>query len=107
MKSYAVVWEFRVRDNALARFKKAYGPSGDWAKLFRKGKGYMGTQLLCDLKDPRRFITLDFWSSYGAHARFRKKYMAEYRALDEKCEELTEQEVRIGEFERHSDSERA
>ena len=100
MASYLVVWEFRAKKGAVKGFRRVYGPEGDWAKLFRQDRSFMGTELVCDAKDSRRFLTLDHWSSQGAYARFRKKHGAEYAALDEKCERLTEHEVKIGEFRR-------
>jgi hypothetical protein len=39
------IWEYSVPSTSVERFARAYGPSGDWARLFRHGAGYAGTEL--------------------------------------------------------------
>jgi heme-degrading monooxygenase HmoA len=67
-----------------------------------KAKGFIGTELNRDLKDSRRYLTLDLWISKEAYDRFRVGHLAEYQAIDAQCEELTEQETELGHFERLS-----
>jgi heme-degrading monooxygenase HmoA len=93
-----IVWEFRVRSGKGREFERIYGSDGVWAKFFRRGKGYIRTELVRDLKTPRRYLTLDFWKSREAYLRFKKENRVEYRAIDERCGSLTEDEVKIGEF---------
>ena len=96
---YLIIWEFRVRAGG-GRFEKVYGPLGDWARFFARDDGYVRTELNHDLKDSRRYTTLDFWVSRDAYDNFRRQHAAEYAVLDEKFEELTESELEIGKFER-------
>jgi heme-degrading monooxygenase HmoA len=95
---YLVVWQFRPRPGAEQRFEDAYGPRGPWARLFTAGEGFVRTELNRDLKDPGRYLTLDFWSSKEAYEAFRAKHAAEYAAIDRECEELTADESLLGEF---------
>jgi len=97
---YLIVWEFRPRPGAEARFGRAYGPEGVWAKLFRQGEGFLGTELVRDERDQRRFLTMDGWESRQAYETFRAAHQSDYEALDAECEELTELEKEIGKFER-------
>jgi heme-degrading monooxygenase HmoA len=97
-REFVVVWEFQVRSGKRREFERAYGSDGAWAKLFRGGEGYIRTDLIRALKTPRRYLTLDVWTSREAYARFKKENRAEYRAIDERCASLTENEVQIGEF---------
>ena len=80
--------------------EKAYGPRGDWARFFARDEGYVRTDLNHDLKDGRRYVTLDFWVSRETYENFRQQHAAEYGELDQKFEELTEKELEIGKFER-------
>ncbi|MHB8877614.1 MAG: antibiotic biosynthesis monooxygenase family protein [Myxococcaceae bacterium] len=91
-----LVWEFRVRSGCEAEFEAAYGPEGKWVQLFRLGHGYLGTELLRDATDPRRYLTIDRWVSTEAFARFREVHGADYAALDALCEGWTEAEASIG-----------
>jgi heme-degrading monooxygenase HmoA len=97
---YLIIWDFRVRPGMEERFEKGYGPQGDWAQFFTRGAGYVRTELNHDLKDSRRYVTLDFWISREAYENFRQRHAAEFGALDKKFEELTETELEIGKFER-------
>jgi heme-degrading monooxygenase HmoA len=97
---YVVVWEFRAAAGAEARFEEAYGPRGAWARLFAAGEGFVTTELNRDLKDPARYLTLDFWVSREAYDAFRAKHAAEYGAIDRDCEALTAEEQALGDFER-------
>ncbi|MEX2271508.1 MAG: hypothetical protein WD690_08565 [Vicinamibacterales bacterium] len=31
-----VVWQFVVKEEAVDRFERAYGPNGEWARLFAR-----------------------------------------------------------------------
>jgi heme-degrading monooxygenase HmoA len=95
---YVILWEFRVREGREAAFEMAYGPDGDWARLFRRDVGYLGTELLADPDLPRRYLTIDRWVSAEAHREFSRRWKAEYEALDSTCNSLTEVETRLGAF---------
>ena len=98
--SYLIIWEFRALAGMESRFEEAYGPEGEWAQFFARDGGYVRTELNHDLKDSRRYVTLDFWVSGEAYENFRRQHAAQYGALDQKFEELTEKESEIGKFER-------
>ena len=96
--AFAVVWEFRVRPRKRRAFEQAYGPDGDWAQLFRRFEGYLGTELFNDRATPLRYITIDRWASRQDFLQMKKRNVSAYRTLDTKCEALTTRERRIGEF---------
>ncbi len=64
------------------------------------GEGFVATELNRDLKDPARYLTLDFWESREAYDAFRAQHAAEYAAIDRECEALTAEEKALGAFER-------
>lgn len=96
---YVYLWEFDVPDETLAEFMRIYGPQGEWADLFRKGPGYLGTHLLCDRERPERFLTIDQWESREAYLRFRRDFAAEHEALDARGAASVVAERPLGEFE--------
>lgn len=95
---HIVVWEFWIRPGREAEFVAQYGPDGAWTKLFSKSDGYIRTELLRDMKEERRFVTLDFWSSEAEFSRFHTQHLAEYERLDKELESLTQGERRLGAF---------
>ncbi len=100
--AFVIFWEFHVKSGKRREFETIYGPDGTWAKFFRNGKGYIRTELLRDLKTPRRYLTLDVWTTRQAYLRFKKENLASYQVIDEKCISLTEGEALIGEFQSQS-----
>ena len=99
MTMYIIVWRFRPADGRESEFERAYGPSGDWALLFRRDDGYVGTELLQHSEDSTEYLTLDRWVSRTAYETFRSRLSSEYQRLDRLFEELTEEETPLGTFE--------
>jgi heme-degrading monooxygenase HmoA len=97
-RTYTYIWAFKVHPDRVDAFRAYYGEGGAWAQLFRRARGYLGTQLLQDEADPLRFVTIDRWSSGADYAAFRAAYASEYAALDRLCEGFTVEETLLGHF---------
>ena len=96
---FAYIWEYRIRAERVEEFEKLYGAAGEWVELFRRGSGYVGTDLHRDGNDPLRFVTMDRWRSRREFESFREEYTAEFERLDLAGEALTSSESFLGEFE--------
>jgi hypothetical protein len=90
---HLIQWDFLPAENRLPEFLAAYGNEGEWVKLFRRGAGYLGTDLLALPDRPGWYRTVDRWTSVEAYTAFRRACAAEYAALDERCEAWTAQEL--------------
>ena len=90
----AILWRYTVRPEARVPFERAYGPRGDWAVLFSRGQGYLGTELYRG--DDHQFLTIDRWRRREDFEAFMAAYAEPYRALDEKTADWTIEESRIG-----------
>jgi heme-degrading monooxygenase HmoA len=97
--TYVYVWRFLVRSGSEADFVAAYGPDGEWARLFRQADGFLGSELLRDRADPRLFLTVDRWVSRQAGEAFRTARAEEWEAIDRRCQALTDAEEELGSFE--------
>jgi heme-degrading monooxygenase HmoA len=96
---YVVLCRFRPLMGREREFERAYGRSGEWTRLFQRGEGYLGTELLQRSDDPREYLVLDRWASRAAYEAFLARFSSEYRGLDRRLEELTEEETSLGAFE--------
>ena len=96
---FVILWEFRVPEDRFDAFERIYGSDGDWAKLFARSDGYLGTTLLRDAATPGRYVTIDRWSSQSDAEAFRTAFARDYDALDARCQPLTDDEEKVGEFE--------
>ena len=101
MTMYVILWRFRPAVGQEGEFERAYGPSGQWARLFRREDGYLRTELLLRRSDDgsREYLTLDRWTSRAAYEAFRARRSEEYKQLDRRLGELTEEETLLGAFE--------
>lgn len=95
---YIIVWEFGIKREDEAAFRQAQGPDGEWRRLFSRDASYLGTELLQDERDERRYLTIDRWTSRAAYDAFRGQWQEEYHAIDQAYESLTEHETLIGTF---------
>ena len=96
---YVILWEYQVRSENISEFEKIYSPNGAWAELFKRGNGYIGTELFRDVERPQRYITIDRWESVIEYKAFQAQWKKEYEALDAQCEGLTELETLLGKWE--------
>jgi hypothetical protein len=93
-----IIWRFRAKAKRVDEFRNVYGWKGKWAKLFGRSPEYQGTILLQDIEDPLVFIVIDRWASSDSFARFQQLFRPDYEALDQQCNDLTDEETRIGDF---------
>ncbi len=96
---YVIIWKFAAKPGLEKKFEEAYGAHGVWAEFFRRGQGYLETELLRDMEAPGHYMTIDRWDSKAAYEAFRSRFAAEYSAIDRRCEALTQSETEIGAYE--------
>jgi heme-degrading monooxygenase HmoA len=92
----ALVFRYEAREPD--EFEHAYGPDGDWARFFRGGSGYIGTELLRDLEEPGRYLVVDRWESVEAYDAFVAEHEAEYVRRSDEARFNYVQELRFGTF---------
>lgn len=98
-KIFVYVWVYHVKAEKISDFEQIYGTEGTWVQLFKRGAGYLGTELHKDVSINNRYLTIDYWTSKKARDEFRKQFAEEFAELDKDCESLTEKEIFIGDFE--------
>ncbi|MEX2210570.1 MAG: antibiotic biosynthesis monooxygenase [Gaiellaceae bacterium] len=93
----AIVFTYEARDPA--EFERVYGPEGDWARFFRGGSGYIGTELLRDAELAGRYLVVDRWESVEDYNAFVEANKAEFLTRIDDTRLYYEQELRLGTFE--------
>jgi heme-degrading monooxygenase HmoA len=92
MSERLIVWEFEVAPGQERSFERFYGSKGDWARLFAREEGFLGTELWRDASRSGRYLTFDRWRAEGDFERFRQRWAAEYAALEEPSSRLKRSE---------------
>lgn len=95
---YIILWEYYVKPDKQTRFEDMYSSNGAWAELFKKGNGYLSTELIRSAEVSERYLTIDRWASLDAYETFLSHWMDEYKTLDLHCEGLTYHESYLGRF---------
>ena len=95
---FVALWEYEVRPGCEESFQSAYGPQGDWVRLFQRDPSYRETRLLMDLSRPRFYFTLDYWDSESAFDQFKSTNHTTYGPIDRATEHLTVSERRLSTF---------
>ncbi|MFZ1130280.1 MAG: antibiotic biosynthesis monooxygenase family protein [Terriglobales bacterium] len=95
---HIIIWEFTVREEHIQEFISAYNSNGDWANLFRRAEGFVGTELLRSSRQPNIFLTIDRWESGTCLEIFQERFGAEYKKLDTELEGYTWSEKKVGVF---------
>lgn len=98
---YIILWEFIVKGGHEEEFARAYDADGTWAQFFHKDNNYLGTELLHDILEPQRYVTIDRWTSEEAYRAFREKNLREYETIDREFEHFMDSETPLGSFSFH------
>jgi len=94
---FVIAYSYEARDPE--DFESVYGPNGDWSEFFRRGNGYVGTELLRELENPGRYLVLDRWESRDAFDQFALEHQGEYFRRAEEAGVYYVQELQLGVYE--------
>ena len=86
---YIRVWEYEVVAEHTDTFVAAYGADGDWAQLFHRSRGHVGTELYRSTDDEAHFVTVDRWTDQATWRAFLEEWGEPYEALDTTMSRLT------------------
>jgi heme-degrading monooxygenase HmoA len=94
---HAAVFAYDVDAAGVERFEAMYGPDGEWARFFRSGAGYLGSELWRG--EGGRYLLIDRWESPEAYDSFLVANAEEYRRRSEAGEVLYRRETSLGRYE--------
>jgi heme-degrading monooxygenase HmoA len=94
--SHVRLWRFVVPAENEPKFVAAYGPEGEWARLFAEATGFERVELWRG--EDGSFMTADHWASRADFDRFQANLGTRYHALDAELDGLASDELFIGAF---------
>lgn len=89
----AIMWQFDVKDGREDEFEALYGADGDWTRLNRPTRSYLGSSFLRDQNRPARYIVIEYWSEmlvYEQHRAYRSDIVASIEARQKDLIDATE-----------------
>jgi heme-degrading monooxygenase HmoA len=98
--AFAAVFTYEIEPAGAEAFEAVDGPEGEWARFFRSGAGYLGTELWSSVgQHPRRYLVIDRWRSAASYSAFLREHEEDYRRRSRAAEVLYRTETMIGRFE--------
>jgi quinol monooxygenase YgiN len=78
----AVVWQIEVRPDLAEEFERFYGADGEWTKLSRRSRSFLGSSFLRDIVAENRYLLVEYWSEMLVYERHRADYSDETKSLE-------------------------
>ena len=94
----AVVWQFETIPGRGEDFERFYGADGDWTKLSRRSRSFLGSSFLRDLAVPERYILVEYWSEMLVYEKHLADFDDEVKTLEDKRQHFLMRMEALGVF---------
>lgn len=85
----AVVWQLTLLEQNETEFEQFYGADGDWTKLSRRSRSFLGCSFLKDLAVPTRYLLIEYWSEMVVYEKHVSDFSDEIKELEAQREAFT------------------
>jgi hypothetical protein len=65
----ALVWQLEIHKDTAEAFEKFYGADGEWTKLSRRSRSFLGSSFLRDIVVTERYLLIEYWSEMLVYER--------------------------------------
>jgi hypothetical protein len=87
-----------IREGQAAQFERFYGADGNWTKLSRRSRSFVGSSFLKDIARADRYLIVEYWSEMVVYERHLASVGNEVRALEAERAEYVVRIEPIGVF---------
>lgn len=94
----AVVYQVEIHPGNAAEFEQLYGANGEWTKLSRRSRSFLGSSFLRDLASETRYLLVEYWSEMVVYEKHLVEFGREVKALEEKRQRLVDRVFPLGVF---------
>lgn len=84
----AIVWQFTIHENTAEEFERFYGADGEWTRLSRKSRSFLGSSFLKDLAAPSRYLLVEYWSEMLVYEKHVADFGRELELLETRRQEF-------------------
>jgi pullulanase/glycogen debranching enzyme len=84
MAVVAVVWQFEIRTETSRDFEQFFGADGEWTKLSRRSRSFLGSSFLKDRVAANRYLLVEYWSEMLIYERHVADFGDELKELEAK-----------------------
>jgi quinol monooxygenase YgiN len=94
----AVVWQFEILPDQGEDFERFYGADGDWTKISRRSRSFLGSSFLRDLAHPERYLLVEYWSEMLVYERHLADFDGDLKELEEQRQRFVIKMEALGVF---------
>ena len=94
----AVVWQFEILPDQGEDFERFYGADGDWTKVSRRSRSFLGSSFLRDLAHPERYLLVEYWSEMLVYERHLVDFDSDVKELEEQRQRFVLKMEALGVF---------
>ena len=94
----AVVWQFDVRGGTEQEFERFYGADGEWTKVSRRSRSFLGSSFLRDIAVQGRYLLVEYWGEMVVYEKHVADFGDELQTMTEQRERFVECMETIGVF---------
>ena len=94
----AVVWQFETVPDRGNEFERFYGADGEWTRLSRRSRSFLGSSFLKDLAAPARYILVEYWSEMLVYEKHLADFDDKVKALEQQREAFLVRAEPLGVF---------
>lgn len=94
----AVVWQFTIKENKGEEFERFYGADGEWTRISRRSRSFLGSSFLRDLAVPSRYLLVEYWSEMLVYEKHVTDFTREMKMLEERRDAFTHTVESLGVF---------
>jgi hypothetical protein len=94
----AVVWQFETVPDREDEFERFCGADGEWTKLSRRSRSFLGSSFLKDLAAPSRYLLVEYWSEMVVYEKHLSDFDTQVKDLEERREQFLVRVEPVGVF---------
>jgi len=94
----AVVWQFEVRHGAEEAFERFYGADGEWTKLSRRSRSFLGSSFLRDIAVDNRYLLVEYWGEMVVYEKHLADFGSDVKTLEEQRGRFVDRMETVGVF---------
>ena len=94
----AVVWQFTIDESSAEAFEQFYGADGEWTRLSRRSRSFLGSSFLKDQVTPTRYLLIEYWSEMLIYERHVSDFRNEVSTLEARGRAMTQSVESLGVF---------
>ena len=94
----AVVWQFEIRQGAEKDFERFYGADGEWTRVSRRSRSFLGSSFLRDIAVDTRYLLVEYWGEMVIYEKHLADFDDEMKTLEEQRQRFVERMETVGVF---------